>query len=70
MNSIIFKIMMLNERIKAFRKDEKGATMVEYGVVVALICVVASVGVALLGTKLNSLFTAIAGALSAGAGSI
>ena len=70
MNSIIFKIMMLNEQIKAFRKDEKGATMVEYAVVVSLIAVIASVGVLALGTQLNTLFNNIAAALNLGTGAI
>ena len=70
MNSIIFKIMMLNEQIKAFRKDEKGATMVEYAVVVSLIAVIASVGVLALGNQLNAFFAAIAGAINLGTGSI
>ena len=39
-----------------FTRKEEGATMVEYGLMVALIAVVAMVGVALLGTALNTLF--------------
>lgn len=39
------------------RNREEGASMVEYGLLVALIAVVAIVGVALLGPKLRDLFT-------------
>jgi len=70
MNTIIFKIMMLNEQIKAFRKEENGATFVEYAVLISLVAVVASGGVLLMGNKLSAMFTAWAGALSAAVGSI
>jgi pilus assembly protein Flp/PilA len=43
--------------------DEEGATMVEYGLLVALIALVAIVGVTLLGTNLNSLFNTVAGSI-------
>ena len=70
MNSIIFKIMMLNEQIKAFRKDEKGATFVEYAVLISLVAVIASVGILAMGNQLNAMFLAWAGKLSAAVGSI
>jgi pilus assembly protein Flp/PilA len=70
MNSIVFKMMMLNEQIKAFRKDEKGATMVEYAIVISLIAVIASVGVLSMGNQLNAVFGNIAAALNLGTGSI
>ena len=38
-------------------RDEKGATAVEYGLMVALIAAVIIVAVAALGTNLNTLFT-------------
>ncbi|HET6275515.1 MAG TPA: Flp family type IVb pilin [Candidatus Cybelea sp.] len=44
-------------------RDEEGATMVEYGLLVAFIALVALVGVKALGTGLNGLFTGIAGSL-------
>ena len=46
--------------LKTMIRDEEGATMVEYGLLVALIALVAIVGVALLGTKLNNLFSSTA----------
>jgi len=45
---------------------DRGATAVEYGLLVALIAVVIIVGVTLLGTKLDSLFTNVANKLPAG----
>ncbi len=47
----------------AMMRDEQGATMVEYGLLVALIALVAIVGVTLLGTNLNSLFNTVAGSV-------
>jgi pilus assembly protein Flp/PilA len=44
-------------------RDEEGATMVEYGLLVALIALVAITGVTLLGTNLNSLFNTVAGSI-------
>jgi pilus assembly protein Flp/PilA len=41
--------------------DERGATMVEYGLMVALIAVVVAVAAAVLGTNIAALFTDVAG---------
>jgi pilus assembly protein Flp/PilA len=43
------------------RREEKGATAVEYGIMVALIAVVIIVAVTLLGSTLTDLFTNTAG---------
>ena len=45
------------------RSEEKGATAVEYGLMVGLIAVVIIGAVIILGNKLNGLFTAIGNAL-------
>lgn len=45
------------------RDEEKGATAVEYGLMVALIAVVIIGAVTLLGTNLSALFSSIAGAV-------
>jgi pilus assembly protein Flp/PilA len=42
------------------RRDERGATAVEYGLMVALIAVVIIVAVGLLGTNLNGIFNKVA----------
>lgn len=42
-------------------KDEEGASMVEYGLIVALIALVALVAIELLGSNLSALFNSVAG---------
>jgi pilus assembly protein Flp/PilA len=54
-----FIILMLIGR----DRDEKGATAVEYGLMVALIAVVIIGAVTLLGNNLNAMFNAIAAAI-------
>ena len=53
----------MSEYLKTFRKEEEGATAVEYGLMVALIAVVIIGAVSLLGTNLDTLFTNVAGYL-------
>lgn len=48
--------------VKFFRQEE-GATMVEYGLMVALIAVVCIAAVTLLGANLSAMFNAIAVAI-------
>ena len=42
---------------KRFVKGEEGATMVEYGLMLALIAIVAMAGAALIGLNANTLFS-------------
>jgi pilus assembly protein Flp/PilA len=49
--------------IRCLIKDEEGATMVEYGLLVALIAMVALGGITLLGGNLQSLYTTVAGSI-------
>ena len=44
-------------------RDDRGATAVEYGLMVSLIAIVIIAAVTLVGTNLNNIFTAVAGAL-------
>jgi len=53
---------MLN-LIKRFVKEEEGATMVEYGVMVALIAAVCIVVVAAIGVKIDAAFDVVDGQL-------
>jgi len=53
---------MLHSLISMVR-DEEGATMVEYGLLVALIALVAIGAVTTLGTNLSSLFNNVANTL-------
>lgn len=49
--------------IKGFLLDESGAQFVEYGLLLALIAIVAMTGVKVLGTNLNGLFSSVAASL-------
>lgn len=54
---------MLKHLVKFQNRDERGATAVEYGLMVALIAVVIIGAVTLLGNNLNTMFNNIAGAI-------
>ncbi len=58
--TLVSLVSLAKERVRA---EEKGATAVEYGLMVGLIAVAIIVTVQLLGTELNGLFTAITNAL-------
>lgn len=49
--------------LKAMIRDEEGATMVEYGLMLALIAVVCIAVVTTLGQNLSSLFSTVANTL-------
>ncbi len=50
---------------KTFAAAEEGVTMIEYGLIAALIAVVSIVGVTLVGTELAKVWTKISNALIA-----
>ena len=50
--------------IKAFLKDESGATMIEYGLVAALVSVAAIVALQLLGAELQVIFNTVSSYLA------
>ncbi|AXV17078.1 Flp family type IVb pilin [Neorhizobium sp. SOG26] len=50
-----------------FRKDESGATAIEYGLIAALISVALIAGATTLGSKLNTQFTSISNKLNCSA---
>ena len=56
-------VTMVQSRIATRNQDDEGATMVEYGMMVALIAVICLTAVTLIGTKLNTAFNAIATAI-------
>lgn len=58
-----FMTLMFINDIKA-KRDEKGATAVEYGLMVALIAVVILVAVRLLGTNLSTMFNGVANSIN------
>jgi pilus assembly protein Flp/PilA len=49
--------------ITSMIRDEEGATMVEYGLLVALIALVALGAIQTLGINLSTMFTGVAGSL-------
>jgi pilus assembly protein Flp/PilA len=49
----------MDSRLTRLREDDRGATAVEYGLLVALIAGVIVVAVTALGTKVSGLFTTI-----------
>lgn len=50
-------LFQMLEYFKAQMGSDEGATMAEYGLMVALVAIVVSVGAALLGVSINDLFT-------------
>ena len=53
--------------LKAFLKDESGATMIEYGLVAALVSVAAIIALQILGDQLQVIFNTVSGYLKAAA---
>jgi pilus assembly protein Flp/PilA len=49
-----------------FGRDEHGAAMVEYGILVGLIAVICIAAVAIIGTQLSTAFSIVASALTPG----
>jgi pilus assembly protein Flp/PilA len=50
--------------VKAFLKDESGATMIEYGLVAALVSVAAIIALQILGGQLQVIFNTVSSYLS------
>jgi len=55
----------MRKLINRFRRDDEGAALVEYGMLVGLIAVICVVAVTALGTEVSTAFQTIANALSA-----
>ena len=54
---------MITIFLKAIRRDEKGATAIEYGLIAALIAVAAITAMQGIGTSLNDTFTNVSTAM-------
>jgi pilus assembly protein Flp/PilA len=54
--------------VKEFLKDESGATMIEYGLVAALVSVAAIIALQILGGQLQVIFNTVSSYLSGAAG--
>ena len=55
--------------LKTFLSDESGATMIEYGLVAALVSVAAIIALQILGSELQTIFNTVSSYLSAASGS-
>jgi pilus assembly protein Flp/PilA len=53
----------LKNAVRSFLAEDEGATMVEYGLMLALIAVVCIIAVTAIGTNLNTKFNAVATAI-------
>ncbi len=60
---MIRHLVELSARIRKFAADTSGATAIEYGLIAGGIAIAIVVAVGLLGTKLDAVFTSIAGKL-------
>ena len=62
----MFQLLHLHllQLIKRFRRDERGAALVEYGLLVGLIAVVCMAAVTILGTQISGPFSVIASDLA------
>ena len=58
-----FLLAYVQTYTKQLRRDDRGATMVEYGLLVALIAVVVVPALLILGPAIVALFTGVAGNL-------
>ena len=56
-------VSVTNFLAQPLRRDDRGATAVEYGLMVALIAAVIVTAVTLIGTKLTTLFNSVATSL-------
>lgn len=55
----------MHKLINRFRRDEEGAALAEYGLLIALIAVVCVVAVTALGTNISTAFSLIAASIGA-----
>ncbi|MEW1820189.1 Flp family type IVb pilin [Arthrobacter sp. NPDC080031] len=63
MSTLMLSVVSFIAGVKERINSEKGATMVEYGIMVALIAVVVLAAVGPLGTAIAALFTNVTGKL-------
>jgi pilus assembly protein Flp/PilA len=54
--------------IKSFIKDESGATLIEYGLVAALVSIAAIIALQILGVQLQVIFNTVSSYLSSASG--
>ena len=56
-------MVRLSERVRKFFGTKRGATMVEYGLLLALIAIIVMVGAGIVGKNANQVFTTVSGKL-------
>jgi len=54
-----FEELQMLKLVKRFRRDDGGATMVEYGLLVGLIALVVALGATILGQDISTMFNSI-----------
>ena len=59
MNNMMLKAFVKMQTLKAQLKDEQGQDLIEYALVVALICFAAVVGMTAVANKINLAFSSI-----------
>ncbi|MFB4369396.1 MULTISPECIES: Flp family type IVb pilin [unclassified Pseudomonas] len=59
----MFTLIILREKIRAFFKNEEGASAIEYSIIAALIAVVMVGSATTVGTDVKSVFTSVSTAL-------
>ena len=59
----MMQMMMWMENVKRVLKDEKGQGMVEYGLILALVSIIAIVSLTSIGTNIAARFAAVVTAL-------
>jgi pilus assembly protein Flp/PilA len=59
------EVLVMRKLVTRFAKNEEGAALVEYGLLVGLIAVVCIAAVQLLGGQINGVFTSITNTLTA-----
>ena len=64
MQLIVFTLLSLKARFESLKERERGATAVEYGLMVALIAVAIIVTVTAIGGRLDELFQTVLDALN------
>jgi pilus assembly protein Flp/PilA len=55
----MFMLIILREKMRAFFKNEEGASAIEYSIIAALISVVIITAVTNVGTEINGVFQSI-----------
>jgi pilus assembly protein Flp/PilA len=63
LNNLLLNMVVRVEDFFTHGDDEEGQTMVEYGLIIALVSIVAIATLGLVGTNIKSVFTSIAGKL-------